>query len=107
MTPRSISGKRAISVAFSNNMYVGSWAMFPRDIPNFSATIGKSPRSTIAKDKFLFEYVIESSAKHRLARMQEVEDEERNSTSQNLDVLPSFSTVSNCSGVNLLAAPKN
>lgn len=29
----------------------------PRDIPNFSAAFGKSPRSTIPKDKFLFEYL--------------------------------------------------
>lgn len=28
-----------------------------RDIPNFSAALGKSPRSTIPKDKILLEYL--------------------------------------------------
>lgn len=30
----------------------------PTVIPNFSATLGKRPRSTIPKDKFLFEYLL-------------------------------------------------
>lgn len=76
-----------------------------RDIPNFSAAFGKSPRSTIPNDKFLFEYVIESSGKHRLACMQAEEHKARNSTNQNLDVFPSVSKVSNCSGVSLLDVP--
>lgn len=77
----------------------------PRYIPNFSAAFGKSPRSTIPKDKFLFEYVIESSGKHRLVGMQADEHEARNSTSQNLDMVPSVSTVSNCNGVSLFEVP--
>lgn len=75
------------------------------DIPKYSAAFGKRPRSTIPKEKLLFEYVIESSGKHRLERMQEGEYAARNSTSQSLDVLPSVSKLSSCNGVNLLQVP--
>lgn len=71
----------------------------PTVIPNFSAMLGKRPRSTIPKDKFLFEYVTDSSEKNRLVLMQLDEHKARNSTSQNLDVFPSVNKVSNCSGV--------
>lgn len=33
-----------------------------RDTPNFSAALGKSPRSTIPNDKSLFEYLLHEHA---------------------------------------------
>lgn len=35
------------------------------DIPNFSAAFGKSPRSIIPKDKFLFEYLHTKTFMHK------------------------------------------
>ena len=37
-----------------------------RDIPNFSAALGKSPRSTVPNDRFLFEYLLQRERERQI-----------------------------------------